>query len=217
MTIAVSLYSIRPMTVPDLPQIEEIEAESFPSVWPASAYKRELSSNNLARYLVAARAAATAGEEAGIGRLLKSVRGLVRRPEPPALEVIGGFIGVWLMVDEAHIVTVAVRARERRRGIGELLLLAAFDHAADKDVPVLTLECRVSNLEAQALYLKYGFENVGLRKRYYTDNNEDAVIMTTPPVTDPAYRARIEALRRTHQQRWGRARAVSGVVTSPPT
>jgi ribosomal-protein-alanine N-acetyltransferase len=122
-----------------------------------------------------------------------------------APEYVAGFIGIWFMVDETHVVTVAVRESERRRGVGELLLLAAFDLSREKGLHVLTLECRVSNLAAQALYEKYGFQRLGIRNRYYTDNNEDALIMTTRSLEDPAYAEQIEALRRQHQERWGAA------------
>jgi ribosomal-protein-alanine N-acetyltransferase len=191
------------MTVADLPQIAAIEAESFPSAWPSSAYKRELQNNNLARYLVVVREDAPAREARGFQRLMSAMRSRFGgRPAPPSDYVVG-FIGIWFMVDETHIVTVAVRESERRKGVGELLLLAAFDLSRDKGVPALTLECRVSNTAAQALYEKYGFQRLGIRKRYYTDNNEDAVIMTTPSIEETDYSARIEELRRQHHGRWG--------------
>ncbi len=194
-------YQLRPMTVADLPQIAEIEAESFPSAWPSSAYKRELQTNNLARYLVVVRHDAPVREARGVQRLLSAVRTRFGGEPPPPVEYVVGFIGVWFMVDETHIVTVAVRESERRKGVGELLLLAAFDLSREKGVPALTLECRVSNTAAQALYEKYGFQRLGIRKRYYTDNNEDAVIMTTPSIEDAGYAAQVEELRRRHAER----------------
>jgi ribosomal-protein-alanine N-acetyltransferase len=210
MTITTSPYLVRPMSLADLPQIAQVEAESFPSAWPSSAYKRELQRNNLARYIVAVREEATGDRQqaTGIGRVLSGVRGILGHEEAQPAEVVAGFLGLWFMVDEGHIVTIAVRESERRRGVGELLLLSAFDLAQSKGLTVLTLECRVSNTAAQALYEKYGFERVGVRKRYYTDNNEDALIMTTPSTDDPVYAARIEGLRRRHAERWGAPRAV---------
>jgi ribosomal-protein-alanine N-acetyltransferase len=207
MTLTTSPYQLRAMTVADLPQIATIEGESFPSSWPSSAYKRELQQNNLARYIVAARQGAPPPEREGLGRVLRGIRGMFGREPGPPPELVAGFIGVWFMVDETHIVTVAVRASERRRGVGELLLLAAFDLSSERGLQALTLECRVSNTAAQALYEKYGFQRLGIRKRYYTDNNEDALIMTTPSLEDPAYAAQVERLRRRHQERWGRPRA----------
>ena len=204
MTVAASPYVLRPMRVADLPQVNEIETQSFPSAWPTSAYKRELQRNNLARYVVAARREPPAAlERTGLDRVIFGIRGVFHTNAESPSEYIAGFLGLWLMVDEGHIVTIAVRPSERHKGVGELLLLAAFDLAREKGLHVLTLECRVSNLAAQALYDKYGFQRVGIRKRYYTDNNEDALIMTTPSIEDAAYAARVDGLRRRHHERWG--------------
>lgn len=207
MTIALSPFLLRPMTIADLPQIAEIEGQSFPSSWPSSAYKRELQRGSLARYIVAVRRDAPSRERTGLGRVVDGIKGALGRTPVPVPEYLAGFIGVWFMVEETHVVTVAVRESERRQGVGELLLLAAFDVSRDKGLPVITLECRVSNLAAQALYEKYGFERLGIRKRYYTDNNEDALILTTPTIDEPDYAARVERLRRAHQERWGMAGA----------
>lgn len=205
MTLTTSPFLLRPMDLPDLVQITAIEAESFPSAWPSNAYKRELQRNNLARYIVAVERAPAPPPATGLRHLVDGIwRAFGGEATPPG-ERIAGFLGLWYMVDETHIVTVATRAAERRRGVGELLLLGAFDLTAARGIPRLTLECRVSNEAALALYDKYGFERLGIRKRYYTDNNEDAVIMTTASLDDPAYRARIEDLRRRHQERWGAA------------
>ena len=90
------------------------------------------------------------------------------------------------MVDEAHITTFAVHPAWRRQRIGERLLLAFLDLARDRHAREATLEVRLSNLAARRLYEKYGFRPVGLRPRYYSDNNEDALIMTTESLDDPA-------------------------------
>ena len=95
------------------------------------------------------------------------------------------------MVDEAHVTTFAVHPRYRRRRIGERLLLALLDLAADRHAREATLEVRLSNLAARRLYEKYGFRPVGIRPRYYSDNQEDALIMTTEPLELPAMRERI--------------------------
>jgi ribosomal-protein-alanine N-acetyltransferase len=103
--------------------------------------------------------------------------------------------GIWLMVDEAHITTFAVHPRYRRRRIGERLLLAMFALSIDRHAREATLEVRLSNLAARRLYEKYGFRPVGIRPRYYSDNGEDALIMTTEPLDSPAMRERIAGLR----------------------
>ena len=99
------------------------------------------------------------------------------------------------MVDEAHITTFAVDPRWRRRGIGERLLLALLDLAMERRAREATLEVRLSNLAARRLYEKYGFRPVGLRPRYYSDDSEDALIMTTERLDGPPMRERIARLR----------------------
>src|SRR5579883_314085 len=212
MAAVASPYLVRPMTVADIPQVTEIERESFPTMWPQTAYRRELQQNAMARYLVVSRSAP--GEPAsddqhtagGLGGAVKNLRRLLRK-EPAAVaprdEQLAGFLGLWFMLEECHVVTVAVREALRRQGIGELLVITAVELALRREQEVLTLECRVSNTGAQALYERYGFERVGVRRRYYTDNNEDALIMTTPPIHTPEYRERFARLRADHAERWG--------------
>jgi [ribosomal protein S18]-alanine N-acetyltransferase len=158
--------TIGAMTVPDLPAVHEIERASFTTPWPAHAYRTELETNRLATYIVL-RAA---------GRVI-------------------AFAGMWLMVDEAHVTTFAVHPAWRRRHIGERLLIALFDIAHARQAHEATLEVRLSNLPARRLYEKYGFRPVGIRPHYYTDDNEDALIMTTPALDDAGMVARL-ALRR---------------------
>jgi len=98
-------------------------------------------------------------------------------------------------VDEAPISTIAVAPAFRRQGLGEMLLLRMVDEAQKKKAAMVTLEVRVSNIVAQALYEKYGFETQGKRIRYYSDNGEDAYIMTTPPIASPEYQQRLVSLR----------------------
>jgi ribosomal-protein-alanine N-acetyltransferase len=111
---------------------------------------------------------------------------------------------MWLMVDQAHIVAIAVRERYRRQGLGELLLAQAVQVAIDSNVDSVTLEVRRSNTSAQALYEKYRFLKVAVRARYYSDNHEDAIIMTTPPIQDAAYVAHFEHLKSAYKDRWQR-------------
>jgi len=157
---------IEPMRLEDLEAVHRIELASFSSPWPPNAYRSELETNRLASYLVAR----IDGEIVAYG-------------------------GMWLMVDEAHITTFAVHPAWRRQRLGERLLLAFLDLAKDRHAREATLEVRLSNVAARRLYEKYGFRPVGLRPRYYSDNNEDALIMTTDPLDDRAFRARVERLR----------------------
>ena len=115
---------------------------------------------------------------------------------PPAdVDFVLGHGGFWLMVDEAHISTLAVRAAWRRRGLGELLLVVLLDESQRLGASRATLEVRHSNAAAQALYAKYGFQQAGRRKAYYSDNREDALILTTPEFSALDYRDLICARR----------------------
>jgi ribosomal-protein-alanine N-acetyltransferase len=154
------------MRFDDLVAVQAIERASFSTPWPAHAYRSELESNRLATYLVA-----RVGDE------------------------LVAYGGIWLMVDEAHITTFAVHPAFRRRRIGERLLIALLDIAIDRRAREATLEVRLSNLPARRLYEKYGFRPVGLRPRYYSDDGEDALIMTTEPLDEPRFADRLARLR----------------------
>lgn len=194
--IVTDRYATRPMTEADISQVADIEAESFPTTWPRTAYRREMQ-NKLARYLVIvdkAHAPVTAKPPAR-----RSIFRLGRRApetEPVTAEFIVGYVGVWFMVDEAHIVAIAVREAYRRQGLGEMLLAQAMDLAMENHQEVVTLEVRRSNYAAQALYEKYKFLKVGVRRRYYSDNHEDALIMSTPPIQADVFREFLEFRRR---------------------
>jgi [ribosomal protein S18]-alanine N-acetyltransferase len=157
---------ILPMHVDDLPAVHAIERQSFSTPWPPHAYRAELETNQLARYI-----SAWVG-----GRIV-------------------GYAGMWLMVDEAHVTTFAVDPEWRRRGIGDRLLVALLDEAGRRGAREATLEVRVSNVGARRLYEKFGFRPVGIRPRYYSDDGEDALVMTTLPFDEPAMLARIDRLR----------------------
>jgi ribosomal-protein-alanine N-acetyltransferase len=107
-----------------------------------------------------------------------------------------GYAGFWLMVDEAHISTIAVRPDWRGLGLGELLLAAMLERATGLEADRATLEVRVSNITAQNLYHKYGFRRAGLRRRYYRDNDEDALIMSTERLTSASFQGQFQQLKR---------------------
>jgi ribosomal-protein-alanine N-acetyltransferase len=110
------------------------------------------------------------------------------------------------MASEAHITNVAVRKDYYRQGIGELLLIAMIDLARELNARLLTLEVRISNLAAQNLYYKYGFARAGQRRGYYTDNKEDALVMSVEDITVPSFRTRFKRLKEAHSERWGAVR-----------
>ncbi|MEA2572890.1 MAG: [ribosomal protein S18]-alanine N-acetyltransferase [Chloroflexia bacterium] len=115
--------------------------------------------------------------------------------EPHRRFPVVGYAGLWLMVDEGHVTTIGVHPDHRGKGAGELLFMGLVDIAAEMKAARVTLEVRVSNLPAQALYRKYGLEVAGVRKRYYSDNGEDAYIMWSEPVGSPQFEERMQRLR----------------------
>jgi ribosomal-protein-alanine N-acetyltransferase len=193
------------MTFADIPQVMDIERESFPSMWPQTAYSRELK-NRLARYFVLVEEGEDgSGSTPATSLARRAMRWLLRAKEepPPTRRLIIGLVGVWLMVDQAHVVTIAVREAFRRQGAGGLLLLAATEVAFAENMESVTLEYRRDNEPGRALYERFGFLSVGVRPRYYSDTNEDAVIMTTPPLKSKSYREKYERLKRERLALWG--------------
>lgn len=157
---------VEPMKVADIAAVHEIERLSFQSPWPAYAFEQELTSNRLARYVVARSGAR-----------------------------VVGFGGLWLMVDEAHVTTFGVHPDWRRMGIGRRMLVALLDLAVDLRASRVTLEVRVGNEAAQRLYSELGFEVAGRRVAYYTDDGEDALVMTTPLLSSPRMHALVARAR----------------------
>ncbi len=197
-------YAIERMTMADIPRVTEIEKLAYASPWPTSAYRRELQENRWAHYVVARDTLIhAAGEPTSTPpeppRRIFPLSLLPGRPAGgPArhdLASIIGFAGLWLMVDEAHVTTIAVHPDYRGRGVGELMLSSLIEIAYDIGARVVTLEVRVSNHVAQNLYRKYGFREEGVRRRYYSDNHEDALIMWTPEIHDRAYREQFQRLK----------------------
>lgn len=136
------------MKMEHLGQVLEIEERSFPSPWSYQAFACEILQNPLAFYVVA-----VAGEK------------------------VVGYAGMWVVLDEAHITNVAVHPGWRKMGLGRALMQELIRRAARRGVARITLEVRPSNAAARRLYAALGFEEAGLRKNYYIDNNEDAIIM----------------------------------------
>lgn len=165
MAVAVPI-AVEAMRLSDIPAAHEIERLSFSTPWPAYAFEQELTANRLARYVVA-RAGST----------------------------VVGFGGVWLMVDEAHVTTIGVHPDWRRQGVGRRLLVALIDLAGELRATRVTLEVRAGNLGAQALYAELGFRVAGRRTNYYTDDGEDALVMTTPALRSPPMRQALARAR----------------------
>ena len=225
--------ALRRMRAEDIPQVIEIEREAFSPGWVGTQFRRELNSR-YCRFLVAyftddtpatgdapaseAALPPAGGDVAGApaeaapadasmwGRMVRGVKsalGIVGETRP---DVLAGYVGIWLQGDQAHITEIAVRDALRGRGIGELLLIGTVRVAFEQGMDEVTLEARVSNFIAQRLYDKYGFNEVGIRKNYYADNREDAVIMTTDPIYAGAYREKFARLQERFLERYGAIR-----------
>lgn len=203
-------YTVRPMQLDDVPQATEIDQECFPTQWPPPPYRSDLLLNRRARYLVACKDgnhAAPLGKREQRGSPLDHPRVGARRlfykaGASPLSQLVVGIIGFWLMAGEAHITTIGVRQAYQRLGIGELLLISTIDLALTRQAEVITLEVRLSNTAAQELYQKYGFTKRGVRGGYYTDNREDAVIMTTDTLTSAPFQGQFQLLKRAYAGRW---------------
>lgn len=206
--------SLRRLQTGDIDQVIEIEREAFSPLWITTPFKRELN-NQYACYLVACEPEEFE-EEDSTGTDSKENRSLWSRVVTGAQRLvpgkdeennlqtpIAGYVSVWYQGEEAHITEIAVRETRRGNGIGELLLIGSLREAVKYGSKVMTLEARVSNFIAQRLYEKYGFKNVGTRKAYYSDNREDAVIMTTNPISSEGYQAMFRELQESFLTRWG--------------
>ena len=139
---------VRDMIETDIDKVLDIETKSFTTPWSRDAFVMEITNNRLAKYIVAEKN----GEIVGYG-------------------------GMWLIIDEGHITNIAVYPEYRGQGIGHYLVKKLINICEERDMTSITLEVRASNSVAQSLYKKYGFEEAGIRRGYYTDTKEDAIIM----------------------------------------
>jgi ribosomal-protein-alanine acetyltransferase len=149
-------YMIRRMTVEDVDGVHAIEADTFARPWSRQSFFEEMTRNACARYLVAV------------------------LPDGQ----IAGFAGVWVVLDEGHITNIAVRKDCRGRGMGRALLESLMQYAANLGVVYMTLEVRAGNHKAQHIYKSHGFIQVGVRKKYYEDNGEDALFLVCDHLPD---------------------------------
>ena len=133
----------------DIPAITEIEQAEFAVPWSEDSIRRDILSNTAARWLVLA----------------------------DAEDSVVAYVALWLVFDEGHVLNVAVRHQDQGRGFGREIVMATIDLARHEGMRLMTLEVRRSNLRAKNLYASCGFLEVGYRKRYYSDNQEDALIM----------------------------------------
>ena len=202
-------FKIRFMRKDDLSQVSEIDKEAFPTQWPPTNYRSELM-NNLARYLVAYKGTERTWaiptrktRNTGLFSRIKEYFGGRDAIHEQPVDFVAGFVGGWIMADELHITEIATRAAYRGQGIGHLMLISIIDIGYELRARVGTLEVRRSNLSAQKVYEEFGFEKVGYRKAYYSDNKEDAIIMTTANFTTPEFQSRFTRLKNELVLKWG--------------
>jgi [ribosomal protein S18]-alanine N-acetyltransferase len=149
---------IRPMQPEDVDQVYAIDVLSFSLPWTKRSYLFELTENYTAASWVAE---------------------VISETSQPK---IVGMVVTWFIIDELHIATIAVHPDHRKQGIGRRLLAHAILHSSYKGANFVMLEVRRSNHTAQALYERFGFKVIGVRKNYYSDNNEDALLMNLDPI-----------------------------------
>lgn len=218
-------YVVSRMTLTDIPRVIEIEKLAYTTPWPSSAYRKELQDNQHAHYIVVRDTLLTASEMPAQAPIDSQ-----RRPFPLSLfpnrpmaapntdlSSVVGFAGLWLMVDESHITTIANHPDYRGRGIGELMLSSLIDISFHIDARAVSLEVRVSNSVAQNLYRKYGFKEAGIRRRYYSDNHEDAMIMWTDDINTPSYRQQFADLKAALYRRMQAQDSASSLAGRPNT
>jgi ribosomal-protein-alanine N-acetyltransferase len=157
---------IAPMVMDDIPEVLKIEALSFVSTWPPNAFVNELRDNKLAYYFT--------------GRLDGR---------------IVAYGGIWVILEDSHVTTIAVHPDVRGQRLGEEMLVHLLDQAIERDASWVTLEVRESNDVAQKLYRKYGFTIVSTRRGYYSDNNESALVMWAGNLKGALYASRLAALK----------------------
>ncbi len=185
---------VTPLTPADLDVVMELERVCFKDPWTRRMYLTDLTANDMATYL--ALRLPTAGKA-------NHSSGPTQAAVPEEIATAGQLVaygGFWLLVDEAHIATIATHPAWRRCGLGLYLMLALLDAAIARGARTSTLEVRASNLPARRLYEKLGYQLVGRRRNYYRDG-EDALLMTTPALQEPAMRARLAAARAEAMQR----------------
>lgn len=181
--------SLRYMRLPDIPFVVDIDKQSFNPAWSARSYQYEINESTYSHMVTLER---TGGKPTGLRKLLNTLNSSANGDEKaPLLPEIVGYGGLWSILDEAHISTIAAHPKERGRGYGEILLVGMIRKAYALDASYLVLEVRVSNIVAQNLYKKYGFVIFSVKPRYYHSDGEDAYDMRLN-LTDADYRTQFE-------------------------
>ena len=160
-------FVIEKMTPAEIGDVRRIETASFATQWPSDAFYNELHSNRSAHYYVGKVGGATVA-----------------------------YGGIWVVMEDSHVTTIAVDENHRGRGYGDALMARLIAEAMTHGAAWMTLEVRESNAAAQRLYRKYGFATVTTRKAYYSDNGENALVMWAGDLRGELYRNRLNAMTR---------------------
>jgi [ribosomal protein S18]-alanine N-acetyltransferase len=189
---------LREMTLDDVPGVRRIEVAAYEDAWPQTTFEEELR-NSFATYLVAVEVTDAPPEPPGASPArswwARVFTGPPREEPAASTERIAGYCGAWFHVDQLHIVTVAVAPERQGHGIAQRLLLECFDRAIEAELRNVTLEVRPSNVRAQEIYRRFGFQQVGIHRAYYANNGEDALVMLTPDLSSGELRTRLDAVR----------------------
>jgi [ribosomal protein S18]-alanine N-acetyltransferase len=202
MTVADTAHriSLRDMTDRDLRRVRRIESAAYQDAWPLRIFEQELR-NGFAQYRVAV--------SVPVGGVPVGPWGALRRRVRARDEAIVGFMGTWYMVDQLHLVTIAVDPPHQGKGIGARLLLDCFDLAIEAELPSIVLEVRQSNERAQRLYRDFGFREMGRLRAYYQDDGEDAIVMACEGLETSEG-------QQLHSDRWSAFRRRFGEVFAEP-
>jgi ribosomal-protein-alanine N-acetyltransferase len=193
------VYVLRHMRLNDIAQIVAIDRQAFPNPWSENVYRYEIGQNTLSSMVVLSQPEPER-EPAQDVQLRSTFVRLFGRFSGNTLPVIYGYGGFWMSQHSAHISTLATHPDYRGHGFGEVLLAGMIRRALNLDARQISLEVRVSNEPAIALYRKYGFEFRGVKVSYYRDNGEDAYDMRVSQVDD-AYRSLFKHAWQDLQQR----------------
>jgi [ribosomal protein S18]-alanine N-acetyltransferase len=213
-------YFIRLMQKEDIEQVTVVDRLAFPHDEPPTSFEKRLENQSVCYIIACDEKPEKTGvimqsnEKVNEDKPNRVHFGGMSLPNPRQLfrsqgflhkeqEFIYGFAGFWLVIDEAHLLDIGVRPDYHRMGIGESLLISTINLSLRANARLVTLEVRVSNYGAQALYSKYGFVEVGKRYGYYPDNHEDALIMNTEKLNSPAYNEHFEQLKKAYIEKWG--------------
>ena len=207
-------YHIKIAEESDLDQLSLIEREAFSENWPPTSFRREIKNKNTSvlvayfdRQVNSSQAPDILSEREKnwtsiVAKMFQYVCKTFRSSDKNINDLyLVGYVSTRYMYDETHVIAIAVRQSHRGHGVGEFLLRESILEGIQKNSKQATLEVRVSNKVAQSLYVKYGFEFVGTRKRYYSDNNEDAYIMTVEDIGSDKYIRQIQELKEAYNKK----------------